>query len=158
MKVLYDCVMRMVGPGNNTTDNKDMVDAENAWFPAESSVQEADHYSQIMNSGKFQKFDHGFNENMAKYGQSTPPLIPVDTISKVPVALFVGGKDVLADPLDAKWLRSQIKSVVHYQEIPSYDHGSFNCANDVSYLENAFALSEQYKTMPNSLMNLYGMW
>jgi hypothetical protein len=37
---------------------------------------------------------------MKKYGQKTPPLIPVDKLSKVPIAMLVGSKDELADSVD----------------------------------------------------------
>jgi len=43
------------------------------------------------------------------YGQSTPPLIHIENIQgKVPIAMFVGAKDELADPIDNEWADSMM--------------------------------------------------
>jgi len=60
-------------------------------FPAQASTKQLIHFNQLMRSGNFQMFDQGSAAaNQAKYGQTTPPIIPINTITKVPVAMFVG--------------------------------------------------------------------
>lgn len=43
----------------------------------------------------------------------------------MPIALFVGKKDPLAVPADARWTRDHLKSVISYKEYENYDHNSF---------------------------------
>ena len=40
--------------------------------------------------------------------------IPIEKITKVPIAMFVGDSDILADKEDAEWTRDQIPSVFKY--------------------------------------------
>ena len=40
---------------------------------------------------------------MKIYGQEKPPVIEVEKIRKVPIAMFVGTRDMLADAEDNKW-------------------------------------------------------
>lgn len=47
---------------------------------------------------------------------------------KVPMALFMGGKDWLADPEDVAWLLPKLQStgkLIHHKNIPYYDHLDF---------------------------------
>lgn len=62
-------------------------------------------------------------------------LIPIEDI-KIPIAMFEGKADKLADPIDAKWTADTIgKSIVHYQEIEG-GHLTFMIAKDMSYWSN----------------------
>ena len=70
---------------------------------------------------------------MKKYGQASPPVIDLSKI-EVPIAMFVGKQDDLANPLDTRWARSQIPSTYHHEEIGNFDHGSFTIGKDMSYL------------------------
>ena len=54
--------------------------------------------------------------------------------------MFVGEKDDIATPGDCQWAHSQIKSVVHYEEIPGFNHGSFSMAKDMSYMNKVLQL------------------
>jgi len=42
--------------------------------------------------------------------------ISIDAISKVPIALFAGKRDKVADPVDAQWIRDTLKpeTMIHY--------------------------------------------
>jgi len=42
---------------------------------------------------------------MSYYGSDTPPLLDLTKMAKIPVAMFVGKQDPLADPLDTEWVR-----------------------------------------------------
>jgi hypothetical protein len=54
----------------------------------------------LVTDGKFQKFDFGKTKNLEKYGSERPPEIDVSKISKIPIAMFAGNKDELADVTD----------------------------------------------------------
>jgi len=63
----------------------------------------------------------------------------------VPIAMFVGAEDSLADPIDTKWAADQIGSpVIHYEVIPNFDHGSFTMGNDMSYMNTALEIIDSH--------------
>ena len=78
-------------------------------------------------------------------------MIPIDTISQVPVAIFAGTDDVLADATDAQWIRDTIGSnVVHYEEIAA-GHLTFLVGKDMSYFtNNVMSLLQQYHPLPSA--------
>lgn len=102
-------------------------------------MKELLYFAQLTESGKFQKFDYG-EENMQHYGQDTAPELDISRINQVPIGMFVGMQDVAANYLDNRWVKSQIKSGVHYQEIDNCDHGTFANGNDMSYFKDVLKL------------------
>lgn len=85
---------------------------------------------------------------MAKYNQTTPPLVNLNNIKgDVPVAMFVGTVDDLGDPTDSRWARDTINSggnaLVHYEEIRA-GHSSFMIGKDMSYVDNLVDLIKKY--------------
>ncbi|GIY22139.1 gastric triacylglycerol lipase [Caerostris darwini] len=68
-----------------------------AHTPAGSSAKSVAHYGQLVESGKFNKYDYGKKENLVRYGQETPPEYDLTKIT-TPVALMWGLNDDLADP------------------------------------------------------------
>jgi pimeloyl-ACP methyl ester carboxylesterase len=91
-------------------------------------------------------YDYGTDsKNMAHYNQTTPPQYDLSQV-KVPVALYAGTEDWLADPKDVDYLRNQLPNVVQDFNIKDYDHMDF-----------IYALNAQnilYKSMIQ-LMNKY---
>ena len=81
-------------------DNSDRLDDYMGHFPSGTSLKCLDHYGQLISSGKFQYYDYGSDANKRIYNQTTPPLIPIQNINKVPIAMFVGTHDGLADAID----------------------------------------------------------
>ena len=92
------------------------------------------HYGQLVSSNKFQKFDFGSSRsNKSAYGSSSPPLIPLNEITGVPVAYIVGAHDTLGDPTDAKAEYAVLQSGVFYKEYANCDHFSFMSGKDTSF-------------------------
>lgn len=104
-------------------------------FPSGTSLRTLNHYAQILAAKEFQKYDFGINVNKQKYGQAKPPIIPIENIKKVPIAMFVGTKDLLATVEDNRWAKTQIKSVVHYGEY-EVGHLGFMVSKDMTYFTN----------------------
>ena len=69
--------------------------------PAGASTRTVLHYAQLVNSGKFCKYDFGRQENMKRYGTPTPPEYDLSKV-KTPVTLMWGENDWLADPRVSK--------------------------------------------------------
>lgn len=90
---------------NNTT----LVDTERlqvymgGHYPSGSSLKQFLHFAQLISSGRFQKYDYGATLNQKYYGQELAPEIDISTITRVPIGLFVGSQDELADAEDNVW-------------------------------------------------------
>ncbi len=63
------------------------------------------HWAQQVDSGTFEMFDYGTQGNMQHYNQPTPPQYVLQNFpTSLPVAVFMGGEDYLADPTDVEQL------------------------------------------------------
>lgn len=89
-----------------------------------NSVKCLAHYLQIVQSGQFQKYDYGKEENHRRYKQSAPPLYDVTKV-KVPVVAFTGSHDYLADPRDTGPLLSALPGLKAHIDIPGWNHVDF---------------------------------
>ncbi|GAM29243.1 hypothetical protein SAMD00019534_124190, partial [Acytostelium subglobosum LB1] len=101
--------------------------------PAGTSVQNIRHWAQDVRSKQFQMFDYGPLGNYDHYKQLKPPVYDVSKFpSSVKVALFSGGLDELADPVDVADLVAQLpqQSVIDWQKIPDYAHLDYVWALD----------------------------
>jgi len=94
--------------------------------PNPTSTKNIAHWAQGVRSGAFCKYDYGYQGNMRQYGQPTPPEYKLQNFPKnLPVALFTGSNDVLADPQDAALLLSQLPGTAYVHNEPSYAHMDF---------------------------------
>ncbi|XP_071941868.1 gastric triacylglycerol lipase-like [Antedon mediterranea] len=92
--------------------------------PAGTSVQDVVHWAQMVHDGNFQKYDYGKDENLKKYKQPKPPSYSVRNMN-VPIALYTGGQDWLADPVDVADLIPKLQNIVQHLNLPDYDHMDF---------------------------------
>ena len=65
--------------------------------------------------------------------ERTTELIPLQNITKVPVAIFVGGDDIVANPTDGYWTAEQIGGAVIKYQIIDGGHLSFVVGKDMSW-------------------------
>jgi len=108
--------------GWDTSDlNKTRIPDIVAHEPSGTSVQNIIHWCQMIKAEVFQKYDYGTAENKKHYNQPKPPQYDPSLIT-IPVALFSGGKDPLADPVDVAHLTGLLKNVTYNQVDPSYSH------------------------------------
>lgn len=95
-------------------------------IPAEASVNQVVHYGQLVNSGRFNQFDYGPNENMIRYKTKTPPDYNLTRIT-APMYLFYSVGDWLADVRDTKRLKKELPNVKGYVKMddPEWTHVDF---------------------------------
>lgn len=95
------CAMLAAGTfnWNEVIDNGKRYADKLAHQPAGAGWKNLIHYGQIIQSGRFQRFDYGKATNLKKYGSEQPPEYDLSKI-KVKTALFTGDVDILADPED----------------------------------------------------------
>jgi len=92
--------------------------------PAGTSVKNMLHFCQLIEAGRFQKYDYGWAKNLYHYHSLKPPQYPIKNI-KTEIEFFSGGRDTLADPQDVSWLTTQVKSLTKHHVIPEYNHLDF---------------------------------
>lgn len=79
-------------------------------FPNGASLQSMIHFSQLLNAGRFTLINYGKKKNIETYGQRDPPFIDIKEIKDVPIALFVGYHDMIANINDNRWLEQELGS------------------------------------------------
>jgi len=93
--------------------------------PGGTSVQNMAHWSQEVISGEFIHYDYGKDGNLKHYNQTTPPLYDYSKLPNLPIALFSGSEDELADPQDVSNLAKKIPNLVYWQILKQYAHLDF---------------------------------
>ena len=95
----YVCadLLKYVMDADPTLDNYDRYDVMVGHDPSGTSVQNMAHWKQMLDKKSFIAYDYGSaKENMVHYNQSTPPKWNLTNI-RVPIRLFAGSSDLLAD-------------------------------------------------------------
>ena len=113
-------------------------------FPHATSLKTVFHYIQNAREKVFQHYVDDYCNVCAHKGSKKLNHIPIETIDKIPIALFAAKHDPLADLIDVHWIRDQVCHVVHhYQEING-GHHSFLIGKDMSYFKMVLHLLEQH--------------
>ncbi|CAI2367552.1 unnamed protein product [Moneuplotes crassus] len=104
------------------------------------------HWKQVLQKERFVRFDYGEKINMIKYGTPSPPDIDLTRIHSVPIALFCGNYDVISSKFDVDWTKSKLsKDCLVFHQNYDYGHISFNCAKDMSYIDDLCKLIDAHQ-------------
>lgn len=118
--------------------------------PNGTSVKSILHYAQNLREDRFQVYADDYEDWFNRHEKRTTDLIPLENINTVPVAIFTGIEDILADLTDAEWTRDQIgDNVVHYEEIHA-GHLTFMVGKDMTYFNRVMDLLYEYHPLPSS--------
>ncbi|XP_023235799.1 uncharacterized protein LOC111635160 [Centruroides sculpturatus] len=109
--------------------NESRLDVYFSHFPAGTSTKNIIHYGQMVNSKELQKFDYGPLGNLEKYKQVQPPMYDIPKI-KIPIGLFSGLNDFLADPEDVDIFRNRISNLIADYQV---------CLKEWGHLDFVFA-------------------
>lgn len=95
------------------------------------------HFSQLINSGKFQQFDYGSTGNLFHYGSIHPPEYDLSQIT-LPISLFWSQNDLLSSEEDVMLLKSKLKTKTRLYMVPDpkFNHLDYIWAIDVNVLLN----------------------
>ncbi|XP_013141648.1 PREDICTED: lipase 3-like [Papilio polytes] len=77
-------------------------------MPSGSSTLQFVHFGQLVQSGRFCRYDRGNMKNLKVYGTKLPPDYDLSKIS-VPIVLYYSGNDWLSDPRDVEILENHLK-------------------------------------------------
>lgn len=131
---------------NTDVDNTDRFPIFIGHEPCGTSTLDMLHWRQMVlqSSYIFQLYDYGTNGNTAYYGQPSPPILDIGNID-IPVYLFVGSDDRLADPTDAKELEKNLVNSPHVQySLYPYGHMTFIWGKEANYMSEVFSILKQY--------------
>ncbi len=119
--------------------------------PNGSSVKSILHYTQNLKQDRFQVYADDYADVIHFHDVRDTDLIPLENIYGVPVAMFTGKEDILADLTDARWTRDRIgDNIVHYEEIEA-GHLTFLVGKDMTYWsEGVMSLLKQYHPLPSA--------
>lgn len=79
--------------------------------PAGSSLLQSEHFGQLIKSGHFRQFDHGFFGNLYNYRSTSPPEYNLKKVT-APVALYYSPNDWLAAVEDVQRLKNELPNVI----------------------------------------------
>jgi pimeloyl-ACP methyl ester carboxylesterase len=123
---LCDDIIELLCGKHNGAFNNSRMQVVGANEPGGTSVQNVAHFSQGVRKKDFAMFDYGTREeNMKHYNQPTPPSYNLTNFpsKSVPVSLFYGTADELADPTDVAWLIGNLPMPPVYAiELKDYAH------------------------------------
>ncbi|XP_063622490.1 lipase 3-like [Cydia splendana] len=110
--------------GNDHHINKSLLPVILGHMPTGASAAQFVHFGQLVNSGRFSRFDFGEDINMVEYGLPSPPDYDVTKIT-VPVEMFYSDNDMLSDEADVDILKGKLPYVIGYNFLESYTHLDF---------------------------------
>ena len=107
-------------------------------------------YAQNLKEDRFQVWADHYDDIIGRKRQTD--LIPIENISSVPIAIFAGTHDTIADQTDAHWIRDTLKQEVlaHYEDIEA-GHLTFMVGKDMTYwTDGVMGLLGKYHPLPSS--------
>lgn len=139
--------------------NKTMLPILFGHIPSSSSTMQFVHYGQLVESGKFRRYDYGEEGNMKRYNDTIPPDYDLSAIT-VPISIYYSGNDWLSDRTDVEVLIQKLKSVKFINFIEPFNHWDFlyaEIASDAVYSNMIKQIdSSNYSTAKNTV-NLDGV-
>jgi len=104
--------------------------------PGGTSVQNVHHWIQMITNNQFEMMDFGRIENEKRYGQRNPPVYNLENIpASLPLVMYSGSHDVLADPVDVQRLMDRLALIVdklYWKEVDKFAHLDYVWALDAS--------------------------
>ncbi|XP_012135889.2 lipase 3 [Megachile rotundata] len=127
--------------------NMTLVPSVAKYDPAGASVRQVVHYAQLLNSGRFQQYDHGLIRNLRQYGSILPPQYDLSKVT-MPVHIHYSTNDALVDHKDSIKLYKMLPNAQKLL-VPNslFAHLDFVWGKDVDTLlyNKIFSLMQRYK-------------
>jgi len=109
---------------DKTNMNVTRIPVYGSHTPAGTSVKNMIHFAQLIAGKRFQAYDYGHFKNKKIYGTKRPKAYDLSKVT-VPVAIYAGGNDWLADPTDVSWLTKRLPHVIKDVSLKNYNHLDF---------------------------------
>ncbi|KAK1135588.1 hypothetical protein K0M31_000177 [Melipona bicolor] len=140
-KIMIDLFVGSQGKINGT-----LLPLVAQYFPAGVAAKQLAHYGQLIQSGKFRKFDYGV-ANIEKYDETNPPDYNLRNVT-LPTYLHYATNDKVVDVEDVLQLYETLPNVEKF--LVPYDffaHGDFVWGEDVNTLvyDKILSVMERYR-------------
>lgn len=96
-------------------------------------------------------------KNQEVYGQETPPVISVEDITEVPIAMFSSKYDKIVNVVDNREYAGRIPAVLEHNEIEG-DHLTFLLSKDMTWFQRVNELLDEYSPLQDELVNPDFVW
>ena len=148
---LCELIAMLFVSSNPELDDNDRFAVYMGHEPNGSSVKSILHYTQNLKQDRFQIYADDYADIIHFHDVRDTDLIPLENIQNVPIAMFTGTEDILADLTDSRWTRDRIgDSIVHYEEIEA-GHLTFMVGKDMTYFtEGVMNLLYEYHPLPSN--------
>ncbi|OXU24914.1 hypothetical protein TSAR_006225 [Trichomalopsis sarcophagae] len=115
--------------------DKELLPAILAHDSAGASTKQIVHFTQLVKSGHFRQFDHGWWGNFKKYFSFKPPSYKLENV-KVPVTLHYAVNDWLSVPIDVEKVHSKLPNAIGKFRVPrdKFNHMDFVWGKNVKTL------------------------
>mmetsp|Transcript_52417 Transcript_52417/g.87153 ORF Transcript_52417/g.87153 Transcript_52417/m.87153 type:complete len:402 (-) Transcript_52417:64-1269(-) len=152
-KVCNDAMCALMGCDPNNW-NQTRWDVFASIDPAGTSVQNMVHFQQGANKDNWCYMDFGYFGNKDHYGHHDAPCYDLGKVN-LPIALFSGGQDDLADPTDVARLKQELpaSSIVYQYNINYYSHLDFIWGLDAYHVlyPQVLQVIQKYQPIPGTL-------
>lgn len=113
-------------------------------YPGQSSFKAWQYVKQLMQSKKPSLYDFGLEENLLRYGQSSPPLMNLTKAGQagVPISMFSMKHDMMLSVEESRKIKDALGDSVEYTELDG-GHMTYMVAKDVSYMHKQVLVSLQ---------------
>ncbi|KAK1138162.1 hypothetical protein K0M31_020463 [Melipona bicolor] len=133
--------------GSHGELNATLLPLVTQYYPAGAAVKQFAHYGQLIQSGKFRKFDYGVAGNMEKYNETNPPDYNLRNVT-LPTYLYHATNDKIVDVEDVLELYETLPNVEKFL-IPCdvFAHLDFVWGKDVNSLvyDKILSVMERYR-------------
>ncbi|KAI5645180.1 alpha/beta hydrolase fold domain-containing protein [Phthorimaea operculella] len=105
-------------------------------YPSSFSSKQLIHFGQLVQSGKFRRFDYGSDKNVDVYGTKSPPDYPVGKINTPVAIVYSRANDWVSVYEDVLILKNNLPNVVDFYKVPynTWSHIDYVWAKDVKEL------------------------
>ena len=100
---------------------------------------------------------HNVTKNQEVYGQDSPPIISVEGITEVPIAMFSSKYDKIVNVVDNREYAGRIPAVLEHNEIEG-DHLTFLLSKDMTWFQRVNELLDEYNPLKDELENPDFVW
>ena len=120
-------------------DSLDRMDVIMGHYPSGTSLRDYNHFVQMTVNENFQKYDfRNETENLRRYGQKTPPIYNLTNI-EIPLYLYVGKYDELADLEDFDGFLKKLNGTQNIQvNYIDGGHATFLWGKNMTFLDQIF--------------------
>merc|ERR1719163_1515298 len=112
--------------------------------PNGASTKSILHYAQNMREDRFQEYSDTYNKVVPIGQDKHTDLIPIDTITKVPIAFFRAAGDKLADKIDTDWTANTIGDAVVHDSTMNGGHLTFMIGRDMTFFNDVMNIIDFY--------------